>query len=142
MIHNIRYRLFVYADENEEELLQGLKNLLPTAKPDRELAEGILEDDIVILSGKIERKRETKDFFKNLLDMDKNSLCKLSDDLERKVDKNGNLFLRFSKSSACEENWEICDTGDSIHLKIKVAAYPAKKNVAISLLNDVLDDYI
>lgn len=142
MIHNIRYRIFVYEDENEEDLIKGLKNLLPTAKPNREVAEGMLEDEIIILSGKIDRKKETKEFLNNLLKMDNDSLSKLSADLESKTDKNGNLFLRFSKTSACEEKWEICDTGDSIHLKIKIAAFPAKKNVAISILNEVLEDYL
>ncbi|WP_297898481.1 RNA-binding protein [Methanobrevibacter sp.] len=142
MIHNIRYRIFVYEDENEEDLIKGLKNLLPTAKPNREVAEGMLEDEIIIISGKIDRKKETKEFLNNLLKMDNDSLSKLSADLESKTDKNGNLFLRFSKTSACEEKWEICDTGDSIHLKIKIAAFPAKKNVAISILNEVLEDYL
>ena len=142
MIHNIRYRIFVYEDENEEDLINGLKNLLPTAKPNREVAGGMLEDEIIILSGKIDRKKETKEFLNNLLKMDNDSLSKLSADLESKTDKNGNLFLRFSKNSACEEKWEICDTGDSIHLKVKIAAFPAKKNVAISILNEVLEEYL
>ena len=142
MIHNIRYRLFVYEDENEEELIEGLKNILPTAKIEREVAEGMMEDEIIILSGKIDKKKETKEFLNNLLSMDKPSLEKLSDDLQKKVDKNGNLFIRFSKTSACDEKWEICDTGDSIHLKIKIAAYPAKKEVAINLLYEALNEVL
>lgn len=142
MIHNIRYRVFVYEDEDEEELIEGLKNILPTAKIEREVAEGMMEDKIVILSGKIDKKKETKEFLKNLLSIDKDSLEKLADDLEKKIDKNGNLFLRFSKDSACEEKWKICDTGDSIHLKVKIAAYPAKKEVAINLLNEVLNEVL
>jgi RNA-binding protein len=140
MIHNIRYRLFVYEDEDEEELIQALKNLLPTAKPGRDIAEGMFEDEIIILSGIIDKKRETKEFLKKILDLDKEVLDKLSDDFERKVDKNGNLFLRFSKDAACENTVEVCDTGDSIHLKVKIAAYPAKKEVAIDLLNEFLKD--
>jgi len=142
MIHNIRYSLFVYEDENEEELIEGLKNILPTAKIEREVAEGMMEDEIIILSGKIDKKKETKEFLNNLLSMDKPSLEKLSDDLQKKVDKNGNLFIRFSKTSACDEKWEICDTGDSIHLKIKIAAYPAKKEVAINLLYEALNEVL
>lgn len=142
MIHNIRYRVFVYEDEDEEELIEGLKNILPTAKIEREVAEGMIEDEILILSGKIDKKKETKEFLKTLLSIDKDSLEKLADDLEKKIDKNGNLFLRFSKDSACEEKWEICDTGDSIHLKVKIAAYPAKKEVAINLLNEVLNEVL
>ena len=142
MIHNIRYRLFVYKDEDEEELIGGLKNILPTAKVESEIAEGMMEDKIIILSGIIDKKKETKEFLKNLLAMDKEILSKLANDLEKKTDKNGNLFLRFSKTAALEEKWEICDSGDSIHLKIKIAAYPAKKEVAINLLNEALNEVL
>ena len=142
MIHNIRYRLFIYKDENEEELTQGLKNILPTAKIDREIAEGVFEDKIIILFGKIDNKKETKEFVNNLFAMDKCDLEKLSKDLHKKIDENGNLFLRFSKNMACEEKWEICESGDSIHLKIKIAAYPAKKEIAINLLNEALNEIL
>lgn len=139
MIHNIRYRLFVYENEDEERLIQGLKNFLPIGKPDREIAEGMFEDEILILSGKIDKKKETKEFLKSILAMDKESIGKLTNDFEKKVDENGNLFLRFSKDAVCNDNLEICDTGDSIHFKIKIAAYPTKKEVVINLLNDFLD---
>jgi len=142
MIHNIRYRLFVYEDENEDELIGALKNILPTVKIEREMAEGMVGDEITILSGKIDKKKETKEFLNNLLSMDKLSLGKLVNDLQKKIDKNGNLFLRFSKTSACEEKWEICDSGDSIHLKIKIMAYPARKDVAIKLLSEALNEVL
>jgi len=142
MIHNIRYRLFVYEDEDEEELIQGLHNILPTAKINREIAEGIFENQVIILSGKVDTKKDTKEFLKNLLAIDREELEKLYKDIPKKTDENGNLFLRFSKTSAFEEKWEILDVGDSIHLKIKIMAYPAKKEVAINLLHEVLDEIL
>ena len=48
------------------------------------------------------------------------------------MDDNGNLFLRLSKDAAADDRIEILDSGDSIHLKIKIAAYPAKKEIAIT----------
>ena len=58
---------------------------------------------------------------------------------EPKVDENGNLFLRLSKEDAIDEKINIVDSGDSIHLKIKIAAYPAKKEVAINKLKEAID---
>lgn len=135
MIHNIRYRLFVYKEENEYDLIEGLKNILPTAKVEREIAEGISGDKIIILSGEIAKKRETKEFMNKLLEMDNSKIATLINDFEKKIDENGNLFLRFSKKESCNNILEICEEGDSIHLKVKIAAYPAKKKVAIDLLN-------
>ncbi len=77
-----------------------------------------------------------KDFLANLMEIDKSQLLKLYDDLERKMDEKGNLFLRFSKEDALEEQWTILDGGDSIHLKVKIAAYPAKKEIALKNIKE------
>ena len=58
------------------------------------------------------------------------------------MDENGNLFLRLSKEKALDDEWEILDGGDSIHLKIKIAAYPAKKEVAIKKISEIFPENI
>ena len=132
MIHNIRYRVFIYENEDKDEVLEALLNILPTAEPEVEEAEGLLEEKMLILTGTVSKKRETKEFLNTLIEsIGEDQLVKLYNDLDRKMDEKGNLFLRLSKERALEEEWEILDGGDSIHLKIKIAAYPAKKEVAI-----------
>jgi RNA binding exosome subunit len=142
MIHNIRYRVFIYDNEDRDDVLQALLNILPEAEPEIEEAEGLLGENMLILSGTISKKRHTKEFLNNLLSIDKNQLKKLYDDLDRKMDEKGNLFLRFSKEKALDEQWEILDGGDSIHLKVKIAAYPAKKEVAIKKISEIFPENI
>lgn len=137
MIHNIKFRAFVYENENLDEINQAILNILPEAEINAEEAEGLLEDRIIILSGVISKKRYTKAFFNKLLELDKD---KLISDLVRKMDDKGNWFLRFSKSDAIDEKLTIVDSGDSIHLKIKIAAYPAKKEIAIKKIEDAFKD--
>ncbi len=143
MIHNIKYRLFVYEDENEEELLEGLKIIFPDEIPEREEAEGIFgeADEIIIYSGIVSKKRHTKEFlnnlFENLTDEDIN---KLYDDLDRKTDDQCNLFLRLSKEAILDEKWQVVDGGDSIHLKIKIAAFPAKKEIALKNMREFIEN--
>ena len=67
-------------------------------------------------------------------------LDKLNDDLERKIDEKGNWFLRFDKADAIDEKLTIKDSGDSIHLKIKIAAYPAKKEIAVEKVREAILD--
>ena len=140
MIHNIRFREFVYEDENLEELTQAIYNILPDAEIESEEAEGLTEDKIIILSGVVDKKRYTKAFFNLLLQLDQNQLDKLNDDLVRKVDDKGNLFLRLSKEDAINEDIKIVDSGDAIHLKVKIAAYPAKKEVAIKKVREAIEN--
>ena len=143
MIHNIRYRVFIYENEDKDEVLEALLNILPTAEPEVEEAEGLLEEKMLILTGTISKKRETKEFLNTLIEsIGEEQLVKLYNDLDRKMDEKGNLFLRLSKEKALEEEWEILDGGDSIHLKIKIAAYPAKKEVAIKKIAEIFPENI
>lgn len=136
MIHNIKFRAFVYENEDVDEISQAILNILPEAEIEAEEAEGILEDKIIILSGTVSKKRYTKTFFNTLLNW--TDLEKLNDDLERKMDEKGNWFLRFDKEDALDEKWTILDSGDSIHLKIKIAAYPAKKQIAVDKVREAI----
>lgn len=136
MIHNIKFRAFVYEDESVEEVSQAILNILPEAEIEAEEADGMLEDKIIILSGVVSKKRYTKTFFNTLLDS--TDLEKLNSDLERKMDEKGNWFLRFDKSDALDEKWTILDSGDSVHMKIKVAAYPARKDIAVEKVRDAI----
>ena len=133
MIHNIRFREFVYESENLDELTQAIYNIFPDAEIES-------EDKIIILSGVVDKKRQTKAFFNLLLELDQNQLDKLNNDLERKVDDKGNLFLRLSKEDAVDEKITIVDSGDSIHLKVKIAAYPAKKEIAIKKVREAIEN--
>ena len=143
MIHNIRYRVFIYENEDKEEILEALLNILPTAVPEAEEVEGLLEEKMLILTGTISKKRETREFLNTLIESTgEDQLIKLYNDLDRKMDESGNLFLRFSKEKAIDGEWEILDGGDSIHLKIKIAAYPAKKEVAIKKISEIFPENI
>ncbi|OWT32729.1 exosome protein [Methanobrevibacter sp. 87.7] len=141
MIHNIKYRMFVYENEDEQELRTALDNIFPDVVPEVEEAEGLLEDEIIILSGVIDKKRYLKDFLNNLFEeLDTDEIIKLYDDIERKMDDQCNLFLRLSKEDAINEDWHIIDNGDSIHLKIKIEAYPAKKEIAVKNMKEFIKD--
>ena len=140
MIHNIKFRAFVYENESIDEISQAILNLLPEAEIEVEEAEGLLEDKILILTGVVSKKRYTKTFFNKLLESV--DLNKLNDDLESKMDEKGNWFLRFDKTDALDEKLTILDKGDSIHLKIKIAAFPAKKQIAVDKVREAILDSI
>ena len=139
MIHNIKFRAFVYENESIDEITQSILNILPEAEIEAEEAEGLLEDKIIILSGVVSKKRYTKTFFKTLLDSV--DLEKLNDDLELKIDEKGNWFLRFDKDDALDEKWTILDNGDAIHLKVKIAAFPAKKQIAVDKVREAIESH-
>jgi RNA binding exosome subunit len=133
MIHNISYRAFVYGTENKEKVLESIKTLFPNSSPQCEATEGYYKNPVLILSNKIDKKKEIKDFVKKLSAMNDPARKRVLNRLEDKMDDNGNLFLRFDKQRAYMGDLKVVEHGDSIHLKIKIAAYPAKKKVALDI---------
>ena len=139
MIHNIKFRAFVYKNESVDEISQAILNLLPEAEIEAEEAEGLLEDKILILTGVVSKKRYTKDFFNKLLQS--TDLEKLNNDLEQKMDEKGNWFLRFDKNDALDEKLTVLYKVDSIHLKVKIAAFTAKKQIAVDKVREAIDSF-
>jgi RNA-binding protein len=139
MIHNISYRAFVYGTENKEKVLESIKTLFPNSSPQCEATEGYYKNPVLILSNKIDKKREIKDFVKKLSKMNDPTRKRILHQLENKMDDSGNLFLRFDKQRAYQGDLKVVEHGDSIHLKIKIAAYPAKKKVALEIARKLFE---
>jgi RNA binding exosome subunit len=140
MIHNISYRAFVYGTENKEKVLESIKTLFPNSSPQCEATEGYYKNPVLILSNKIDKKREIKDFVEKLTSMKDPAKKRILNQLENKMDDYGNLFLRFDKQRANLGNLKVVEHGDSIHIKIKIAAYPAKKKVAIKIARKLFSE--
>ncbi|MBI5681298.1 MAG: RNA-binding protein [Methanobacterium sp.] len=137
MIHNISYRVFVYGTENEEKVREAIKTLFPNSTPQTNTIEGYFKNPVLILNDKLTKNSEIKEFVKILKQIDEPSQKRLLNELENKMDEKGNLFLRFDKQRAYLGNLKIIEHGDTIHVKIKIAAYPAKKENAIKLAKEL-----
>ena len=124
MIHNISYRLIVYGTEDEEKVLEALRNILPGAAPEREEAEGYHGNPITVLRGRITRRRALREFMESFREIFRGRM----DELKDRFDDNSNLFLRLDKQEALKE-MAASGHGDAIHLKIKVEAYPARRRL-------------
>ncbi len=138
MIHNISYRAFVYGTENEEKVKNAIKTLFPNSLIQSEVTEGHYKTPVLILHDKIDKKRDIKNFIKILNNIGSYDKKRILKDLDKKMDDKGNFFLRFDKQKAYLGELEVVEHGDSIHVKIKMAAYPAKKNIAMKLVRKLL----
>lgn len=140
MIHNLSYRAFVYGTENEEKVREALSTLLPTAQPIKEITEGYHKNQVIILQGKITKKREMKDFLEKLGTLKPSSKKRILRELHERMDDRGNLFLRFDKQRAYMGDLKIVEHGDALHLKLKIAAYPARKDEALKVARQIFQE--
>ena len=140
MIHNLSYRAFVYGTENEEKVREAISNLLPSAPIEKEITEGYHHNPVVILQGKITKKREIKDFLEKLGTLKPSVKKRILRELENRMDERGNLFLRFDKQRAYLGDLKVVEHGDAIHLKLKIAAYPARKEEALKVARQIFEE--
>jgi len=140
MIHNISYRVFVYGTENEDKVREAIKTLFPNSSPQKDITEGYFKNPVLILHHKITKNGEIKDFIKLLENLDSQAKKRLLNELDSKMDDKGNLFLRFDKQRAYLGDLKIIEHGDAIHVKIKIAAYPAKKENALKLAGEIFGE--
>lgn len=134
MIHNISYRTFVYGTEDEEKVITAISYLFSNSLPEKSISEDHFGNKIVVLTDKITKKRTNKDIIaflnENLSEEDKNTI---KNELNRRMDDKGNLFLRFDKQLAFDEKLKLTYSGNAIHIRIKIASYPVSKENAIEV---------
>lgn len=134
MIHNISYRTFVYGTEDEEKVMTAIGHIFSDHLPEKTINEDYYGNEIIVLTDKITKKRTTKDIVSFLNDnLSKEDKITIKEELNRRMDEKGNLFLRFDKQLAYNENLKLTYSGDAIHVKIKIASYPVSKENAIKV---------
>lgn len=134
MIHNISYRTFVYGTEDEEKVMTAISYLFSNSLPEKSVNEDHFGNKIIVLTDKVTKKRTNKEFISflndNLSDEDKKII---KEELNRRIDEKGNLFLRFDKQLAYDEKLKLTYSGDAIHVRIKIASYPVSQENAVKV---------
>ena len=140
MIHNISYRTFVYGTEDEEKVITAISYLFSNSLPEKSINEDHFGNKIIVLTDKITKKRTNKDIIaflnENLSEEDKNTI---KNELNRRMDDKGNLFLRFDKQLAYDEKLKLTYSGDAIHVRIKIASYPVSKENAVKVAKKIFN---
>ena len=140
MIHNITYRTFVYGTEDEEKVMTAVSYLFSNSLPDKSINEDHFGNKIIVLTDKLTKKRTNKEFISflndNLSNEDKEII---KEELNRRIDEKGNLFLRFDKQLAYDEKLKLTYSGAAIHVRIKIASYPVSKENAVKVAKKIFN---
>ncbi|MFT4304265.1 MAG: RNA-binding domain-containing protein [Candidatus Woesearchaeota archaeon] len=103
------------------------------------------ERQIKILEVRIEKEKFLNEFMNNiLLKISKNDIKMMLDQIDTRVDENGDFFFRISKEKVIQNKPEyiIVDDGNCYHFKCHVAAYPQNKQNAINVVTNFLDNFL
>jgi len=126
---------FVHATEAEKRILDALRILLPEEIEVRRLRfKGHHGNPILSLEARIGRK-ETQELWQRILaKLRGGELEKIAMVAPGRIDKTCHLHLRFDKQLAYAGGLALTEGGDVIHLRLKVAAFPAKREAAVDLV--------
>lgn len=140
LFHRLSLEAFCHATEDLERVKTAMLNLLPaeaakTAKFKEQKQEGSFGNEITIVSLEFDKQSDVK----GIVDLIKGSLPKeeLADfDIDEHVTDHSEFWMRFDKQKACLGEMAL-GGNDTIQLKGKVAAFPAKREKAIELMEGV-----
>jgi RNA binding exosome subunit len=148
MIHYIFLRTSAQATEDLEKVKSALKLFIPpldkTAENDSDLIRetvttGHYGNPITLMEVQIKKKKDCLfviDVIKQHLDVE--DLSRLIAQLPQRVDDDCNVYIRFNKQEAYQGRLKITSASDSILIRIKLQAYPAKREKALQVAEELL----
>jgi RNA binding exosome subunit len=144
--HFIELSVFSTPEDDPEKVYNGLLAFLPFDLEKEKIlikktnTEGFNDRKIVIMEAVLNKQRQITLFLNNLfpkLTTEQKEL--LLRQKESRVDDNLYFFLRFDKNKLIEEGkFRITDCGNCYHLKIALAPFPRKKELALELVDEMI----
>lgn len=142
--HNVIVTVFAKEQENPEEILTGFKKLFPFDLADEKLkirqetATGVNDNQITIFKLILEKTRHTNQFLAHLnekLTAEQKKL--LVAQKESRLDEDLAFYIRLSKKELIKGKYALTDTGDCYHIRIHLAAFPAKREPALEIIEKI-----
>jgi hypothetical protein len=129
-----------HATEDEQKVLKALRVLLPDeVEVRRGKLKGHHGNPIFTFSASIKQRRLVRELWARMTaKLRAGELDKLSHAAPERVDETCHLYLRFDKQLAYAGELVLTEGGDAVHVELKIAAYPAKREVATRLVQEFI----
>jgi RNA binding exosome subunit len=137
MIHYILFRTQSHVTEDVGRVRQALANVLPPDTPvEEEETKGYFDNPIVILRARLEKKAAQRYFDLLTSKLPESDLKELIEEMPERVTDDSDLFIKLSKQDAYLGDVRTSYAEDSIAIRARVEAYPAKKKIALKKLEE------
>ena len=137
-IHNIIFRTVCAATESQEKVKEALSLFIRENKIDTINTEGHFGNPICILTSKLKGDdciRFISILRSKLLEQEMTRLIK---EIPDRMDDDCVLHIRFDKQAAYGGSAQLATRGDTISIEIKLRAYPARREKAIAVAENML----
>lgn len=137
LVHNVNLRVFANDEEGKQKIEDTLRGLLPFEDLEKEKVminkEKVKdsEKNSIIISCRIEKRRHVRKFIDFLKEnLGKENIKTLLEQIESRLDDEMSFFIRLNKEDLLNEKFELTEEGNCFHIRLTIAAYPAKKEIA------------
>ncbi len=137
IFHWLRIQVFCYPTEKEDLVARTFAALAGTDDFETAVSENEHGSRMLIYQTMLTKQKDYEALFRRLGPAIGQQLL---DDLENRIDDDDVFYTRLDKQQAVRGSWSIVHHGDVISITGKVAANPAKKEVAIKTLGAFLSD--
>ena len=146
--HSTKLSVFSYEHENSEDILEAFLGFFPFNLEENKIllkkssAEGFNDRKIIIFEAVLSKTNLVNEFLENLLNkLGKEQKEQILSEAESRLDENLDFFIRFDKKSWInDKKLELTDSGKCFHLKISVAAFPKKREVALKVIDKLFSN--
>jgi RNA-binding protein len=138
LAHNAVLRVHCHATEEEDRVRQALALLAGDAELQVEHAEGHHHNPILVLEANLTKAAADKVWAR--LRAAPLVAEQLAAEAERRTDDRGVFYARFDKQRAYQGEVALTQGDDAIHLRSKLAAFPAKKDIAVDQVRRFLQE--
>lgn len=143
--HNIKLSVFSYSNEDSDKILKASIDFFPFDLEKSKIAvkkssaEGFNDRKTIIYQIIISKTTLINQFLYKLLErIDKIQKDAILEQSESRLDQELDFFIRFDKDSwVNERKLELTDSGRCFHLKISIAAFPKKREVALNIVKEL-----
>ena len=150
MIHYIHLRTIAQATEDPEKVRSALKLLLPPpgqlAKKDsitvhETVTTGYHGNSIIVMEAELKQNKDCQYVIDRIREhLGPAGISQLAAELPQRVDYDCNLYIRFNKQEAYLGKLMTTTKSDSILVRIKIKAYPARADKAIQVALSLLGE--
>ncbi|AEH24515.1 RNA-binding protein [Pyrococcus yayanosii] len=145
--HSVKIRTFIHATEDPEKVLEALETLFPDDVSPKDVefevieTEGYFGNPILVVDAELRRSKNVRKFLENLKKLlSEEDKAYLVEHAEEKVDETGTFYIRFDKQKAYLGEVKVTEGEDVIHVRIKVKAFPMKKESVVKAVREWLSD--
>lgn len=139
--HYAEFRALAQATEDEAKVAQALKLVAgEDAEFAREVQEGHHKNPIIVLTARLARTGDIRKLVARVFDDDA-LRAKVLGELDGRMDEQANFYMRLAKQDAFLGRLVVAtDPGeDPIQVRLKVATYPVRAEVARAKLREFLE---